>query len=515
MEDRNTSWLEKISIAAILIALVAGFYLFYPSPSGSDGSGTANQPHATTNVICAFDESGNIIITTTKKSVTKTECPKYNQDSPNMDAVQATDEALNAANKALNAANAILNAANTVLNDTYGKETQVDLTQLDKAVTAIDGENQTSAKADKIEKAAAEAKNSIESLRDKQVQLQQENKTKLKVDAALLEAAQTAAQSARDAAETAETAETAENSSVKKFSITKKALIQKYRTELGVDYQTWLMLLATIIGILVIWNVVNANTIKKLRKKNFKLQNNLRKAGSKTTSGHSGTASYDDGVQDISPTDKLKNRNSAQDETNEPVAAPYGHGVTSDQTSDYTSYIRTPEDSARNNPPETKPDDLSGDHILVGATQNSDTEGKPANTQPINDTAFVERMVSEYNTLGKGGWNRFREDYGAQTFSNTRNDNSRIYEDDLARFWLIESKTEIGKAYLMPGSDTIKRWHNLRDVKSDHPLYYFFNLAPGEDLALITPTIVRKDGAQGEWLLHEKGEVSGVMARDS
>ncbi len=457
MEDSNASWLGKILTAAILLALIAVAYLSYQSFFGSDTPEAKSALPATANVRCYIDENDNIIITTTAQEVKETLCPENLETSMRLPQIQL--------------------ASATFQND-----------QLQ------DGQETDGALAVKGEEATPEAI----------------------VDRPLLEDTIITPGGSEVPASTAvETSAPAGGSDIEKtFIITESVLTDKYGTLAGVSYQIWLMVLGAISVVLFIWNWMTANEVKKLRRENSKLQDNLRKAGSKTAFGHSSTTSSDDGAQDISPTDKLKNRDSSKVEDQKPAAAPYGTTDTSDQTSNYMPYIRTPQDARQNDPSETKPGDVADDNALASATQNGDANHGAVNAQPVSDVAFVEKLVSEYNMLGKGDWNRFGEDYGAQAFSNKRSDVSRIFADQQARFWLIESKTEPGKAYLIPGPDTNIRWHNLRDVKSDHPLYHFFDLAPGEDLALITPTIVRKDEAQGEWVLHEKGEVSGVMAHD-
>ncbi|WP_438728631.1 hypothetical protein ACR9YC_00475 [Parasphingorhabdus sp. DH2-15] len=458
MEDSNASWLGKILTAAILLALIAVAYLSYQSFFGGDAPEAKSVLPATANVRCYIDENDNIIITTTAQDVEETLCPENADTSMRLPHIQL--------------------ASATFQND-----------QLQ------DGQETDGAPAVKAEEAAPEAI----------------------VDRPLLEdSIITPVGSEVPAASTAvETSAPTGGSDIEKtFIIPESVLTDKYGTLAGVSYQIWLMVLGAISVVLFIWNWMTANEVKKLREENSKLQDNLRKAGSKTTQDNANTYSKSHDTGNMSLKERLNNRNSAQDETQKPVAASYGTADTSDQASDYTPYIRTPEDSARNNPSATQPDDVADDNALTSATLNDDTDHKAVNAQPVSDIAFVEKLVSEYNALGKGDWSRFGEDYGAQAFSNKRSDVSRIFSDQQARFWLIESKTEPGKAYLIPGPDTNIRWHNLRDVKSDHPLYHFFDLAPGEDLALITPTIVRKDDAQGEWLLHEKGEVSGVMAHD-
>ena len=145
----------------------------------------------------------------------------------------------------------------------------------------------------------------------------------------------------------------------------------------------------------------------------------------------------------------------------------------------------------------------------IPADQNSQTASTAARPQRAAGSLAQDIVRAFNNIANPKDVEDFESHFGAVSLSNNRNeDATRIFEDLRARFWLIEDPGQPGRGYLIPGADTKKNWHKLKEPKSDHPLGHHFELRPGGDLRIVQPALVQR-GADG-WQLARKGVLEGM-----
>ena len=137
-------------------------------------------------------------------------------------------------------------------------------------------------------------------------------------------------------------------------------------------------------------------------------------------------------------------------------------------------------------------------------------------TQQRSAGSFAEspevlRLIEEVNTAGKVALNRGGPtDTRVETFANDRTNALEVlFASDTDRFWLVPNPDQPGEAALIPGLNTKSKWGNFKTAGPDHPLAHHFELLQGDRFAIHHAATVRKD-ASGQWVLVQKGQVSGV-----
>ena len=145
----------------------------------------------------------------------------------------------------------------------------------------------------------------------------------------------------------------------------------------------------------------------------------------------------------------------------------------------------------------------------IPADQNARRVPTPA-PAPRPEVSLAQDITLAFNNIANPkDVEDFETHFGTISLSNNRNeDATRIFEDLRARFWLIEDPSHSARAYLIPGADTKKNWHKLKEPKSDHPLGYHFDLRAGDDLRIVRPAVV-VPGPDG-WRLEQKGILEGM-----
>ncbi len=130
---------------------------------------------------------------------------------------------------------------------------------------------------------------------------------------------------------------------------------------------------------------------------------------------------------------------------------------------------------------------------------------------PADDSAFLQKMTAAFNGIEKPEHiAAFEAEFAPQSFTNDRNSGvANIFEDRRARFWLVRSPVQQGKAYLLPGSDAKRNWLKFKDRVPDHPFEHHFTFSAGGNLRLVKPAIIA-EGGEG-WELRTQGEIEGVQ----
>ncbi len=104
----------------------------------------------------------------------------------------------------------------------------------------------------------------------------------------------------------------------------------------------------------------------------------------------------------------------------------------------------------------------------------------------------------------------FESVYEPASFSNMRDQGiDQIFENEIARFWLVVDPENENRALLLPGADAIKNWAKYKDRKLDNPFGHHFALRQGEDLRLVQPALLMKS-AEG-WQVQNQGVLSGMQ----
>ncbi|WP_164117603.1 hypothetical protein [Sphingorhabdus sp. Alg239-R122] len=146
------------------------------------------------------------------------------------------------------------------------------------------------------------------------------------------------------------------------------------------------------------------------------------------------------------------------------------------------------------------------------APHQAKTVAAPAQPPPPpDDSAFLQKMATAFNAIeSPEDIAAFETEFAPQAFTNDRNSGvANIFEDRRARFWLVKSPTQQGKAYLIPGSDAKRNWLKFKDKVPDHPFEHHFAFSAGGSLRLVKPAIVA-EGGEG-WELRTLGQIEGVQ----
>ncbi len=134
-----------------------------------------------------------------------------------------------------------------------------------------------------------------------------------------------------------------------------------------------------------------------------------------------------------------------------------------------------------------------------------------AQSAPTGASGQADRIAESFNAINSASTLAdFEQLHSPQPFSNMRDQGTdQIFENDIARFWLIRDSSDDNRGYLMPGSDAIRNWVKYRKETVDNPFGYHFDLTQGEELRVQRPARVVKS-AEG-WKLEAKGMLSGMQ----
>ena len=128
----------------------------------------------------------------------------------------------------------------------------------------------------------------------------------------------------------------------------------------------------------------------------------------------------------------------------------------------------------------------------------------------VSHQQFARELAEVFNHAGKADFDELSSATGAQSYTNERKgDVSNLIKSDIDRFWVVPVPGSPDIALMIPGFQIKKTWAKLRQVGSDHPLAFHFELQRGEKLQVIKPARLRKN-SNGFWELADKGEVTGV-----
>ena len=98
-----------------------------------------------------------------------------------------------------------------------------------------------------------------------------------------------------------------------------------------------------------------------------------------------------------------------------------------------------------------------------------------------------------------------------QAFANNRTKGIEVlFGSETDRFWLLVNPADPNEAVLLPGFSTKKEWGRYSEVSRNNPLLHHFDLRPGDGLRIHRAALLRQDKGGGDWVLAQKGEVSGV-----
>lgn len=234
------------------------------------------------------------------------------------------------------------------------------------------------------------------------------------------------------------------------------------------------------------------------------------KGGKETTSDSASNAGYEESIKNLKEYQKIK----LDEMSKELVSINMKIGQMGKTASPATAPQRPaavpPQAAPASAPPPPPPSAPRPSAYEAVDTSRPASPPQPAAPAPIS-ADMVRDIVQAFNQVNSpASLADFESVYEPASFSNVRDQGiDQIFENDIARFWLIVDPDDENRALLLPGADAIKNWAKYKDRTVDNPFGHHFALRQGEELRLVQPALLTKT-AEG-WQVERQGVLSGMQ----